>query len=58
MNSINLLSKTEKQIIEEYSLLIKELNDPQIKTSFQNIIATHRNNLNKLKKLLGEKNEE
>lgn len=54
---LEFLLQTENRIIDEYVYLTEEIANPHIKTEFQNIISTHRNNINKLLNLSGGKNE-
>lgn len=46
------LLETEKYLVEEYDKLRHAADEPQLKSEFQNIIASHKNHMDKLVKEL------
>ena len=48
---------SEKQITDEYGILLKSASEPQLKTEIQKIISSHNNHIKKIISLLQAKRE-
>lgn len=45
LKSMDRLIETEKKLIKEFKMLVKETSEPQLKNDFEVVVASHKNHL-------------
>lgn len=57
LDTLKEIIRSEKQIVDEYGVLLKSTSEPQLKTEIQKIVSSHNNHIKKIISLLQAKRE-